>query len=123
GNLKGRKIAALGLAYKPDVDDLRESPAAEVIHLLQKEGALVKAFEPFKPEGLPNMDCVPTLEAAVSDAEAVLLLVNHTQFRALTPEKLRDITSAKVLVDTVNAWAGQDWEKAGFTYHRLGVNK
>ncbi len=75
---KGRKIAALGLAYKPDVDDLRESPAAEVVHLLQKEGALVKAFEPFKPEGLPNMDCAPTLEAALKEAEAVLLLVNHT---------------------------------------------
>jgi UDP-N-acetyl-D-mannosaminuronic acid dehydrogenase len=123
GNLKGRKIAALGLAYKPDVDDLRESPAAEVVHLLQKEGALVTAFEPFKPEGLPNMDCAPTLEEAVKDTDAVLLLVNHTEFRALTPEKLRALTSAKILVDTVNAWAGRDWAKSGFTYHRLGVNK
>jgi UDP-N-acetyl-D-mannosaminuronic acid dehydrogenase len=123
GNLKGRKIAALGLAYKPDVDDLRESPAAEVVHLLQKEGALVKAFEPFKPEGLPNMDCVPMLEAALKEAEAVLLLVNHTEFRALTPESLRPLTSANILIDTVNAWAGRNWEKAGFTYHRLGVNK
>ena len=123
GSLKGKRIAALGLAYKPDVDDLRESPAAEVIHLLQKEGALVKAFEPFKPAGLPNMDCVPTLEAALKDAEAVLLLANHTQFRTLTPEKLRALTSAKILVDTVNAWAGQDWEKAGFQLHRLGVGR
>lgn len=123
GDLKGQKIAALGLAYKPDVDDLRESPAAEVIHLLQKEGALVKAFEPFKPEGLPNMDCSPTLEAALKDAEAILLLVNHTEFRALTPETLRSLTSAKILVDTVNAWAGQDWEKAGFQLYRLGVGR
>ena len=123
GNLKGRKIAALGLAYKPDVDDLRESPAAEVVHLLQKEGAIVKAFEPFKPEGLPNMDCVPTLEAALKDAEVVVLLVNHTEFRTLTPEKLRTLTPAKILVDTINGWAGQDWEKAGFKLHRLGVNK
>ena len=123
GELKDRKIAALGLAYKPDVDDLRESPAAEVIHLLQKEGALVKAFEPFKPEGLPNMDCVPTLEAALKDADAVILLANHTQFRTLTPEKLRALTSAKILVDTVNGWAGKDWEKSGFQYHRLGVGR
>jgi UDP-N-acetyl-D-mannosaminuronic acid dehydrogenase len=123
GNLTGRKIAALGLAYKPDVDDLRESPAAEVVHLLQKEGARVTAFEPFKPEGLPNMDCAPTLEAALKDAEAIVLLVNHTEFRALTPEKLRPQTSAKILVDTVNSWAGQDWEKEGFQLYRLGVNK
>ena len=123
GNLKGRKIAALGLAYKPDVDDLRESPAAEVVHLLQKEGAIVKAFEPFKPEGLPNMDCVPTLEAALKDAEVVVLLVNHTEFRTLTPEKLRTLTPAKILVDTINGWVGQNWEKAGFKLHRLGANK
>jgi UDP-N-acetyl-D-mannosaminuronic acid dehydrogenase len=123
GSLKGRKIAALGLAYKPDVDDLRESPAAEVVYLLQKEGALVKTFEPFKPEGLPNMDCAPTLEAALKDAEVVLLLVNHTQFHALTPEALRPLTSAKILIDTVNGWAGRAWEKAGFKLHRLGVGK
>ncbi len=123
GRLKGRKIAALGLAYKPDVDDLRESPAAEVIHLLQSEGALVKAFEPFKPEGLPNMECAATLEAAIGDADVILLLVNHTQFRELTPESLRPLTSATALFDAVNAWQGRDWEKAGFAYHRLGVGK
>lgn len=105
------------------LDDVRESPAAEVVHLLQKEGALVKAFEPFKPEGLPNMECVPTLEAAVKDADVLLLLVNHAQFRAITPEALRPLTSAKVLVDTVNAWDGCDWNKSGFAYHRLGVSK
>jgi UDP-N-acetyl-D-mannosaminuronic acid dehydrogenase len=123
GGLKGKRIAALGLAYKPDVDDLRESPAAEVMHLLQKEGALVKAFEPFKPEGLPGMDCVPTLEAALKDAEAIVLLVNHTDFRTLTPEKLMPLTHARILVDTVNGWMGKDWKGAGFEYHRLGVNK
>lgn len=123
GRLKGRKIAALGLAYKPDVDDLRESPAAEVIHLLQSEGALVKAFEPFKPEGLPNMECAATLEAAIEDADVILLLVNHTQFRELTPESLRPLTSATALFDAVNAWQGRAWEKSGFAYHRLGVGK
>ncbi|MBV6396804.1 MAG: UDP-N-acetyl-D-mannosamine dehydrogenase [Anaerolineales bacterium] len=123
GSLKGRKIAALGLAYKPDVDDLRESPAAKVVYLLQNEGARVKTFEPFKPDGLPNMDCVPTLEAALQGAEAVILLVNHTRLRALTPETLRLLTPAKILVDAVNGWAGKDWQSAGFTFHRLGVGK
>ncbi len=123
GSLKGKRIAALGLAYKPDVDDLRESPAAEVARLLQERGASIKAFEPFKPEGLPNLNCVPALEAAVEDADALLLLVNHTQFRALTPERLRALTPAKVLIDTVNGWAGKNWSGAGFVLHRLGVNK
>ena len=124
GSLKGKKIAALGLAFKPDVDDLRESPASEVIHLLQKEGAAVKAFEPFKLDAdLPGITAVPTLEAALKEADAVLLLVNHTSLRALTPEKLAALTPARILIDTVNGWAGKDWAGAGFHVFRLGVRK
>ncbi len=124
GDFHGKKIAALGLAFKPDVDDLRESPAVEVIHLLQDEGATVKAFEPFKPEAdLPGVTAVPTLAAALKDADAVLLLVNHTELGALTPEELAEMTPARILVDTVNGWAGKDWEGAGFKIFRLGVRK
>ncbi len=120
-DLNGKRIAALGLAYKPDVDDLRESPAVEVIHLLQKEGAIVKAFEPFKPEnGLPGIDSVPTLEAVLAEVDAVLLLVGHSQFRALVPAQLASLTPARVLIDTVNALAGRDWESVGFCLWRLG---
>ncbi len=124
GVLPGKKIAALGLAYKADVDDLRESPAAEVVHLLQKEGATVKAFEPFKTEaGLPGIEAAPTLSAALAEAEVVLLLVPHSEFRALTPERLAALTPARLLVDTVNALSGKDWASAGFKLARLGVNK
>jgi UDP-N-acetyl-D-mannosaminuronic acid dehydrogenase len=124
GNLKGKKVAALGLAFKPEVDDLRESPAAEVVHLLQNEGAIVKAYEPFKPDAaLKGITAVPTLAAALVDAEVVILLVNHSELRALTPEKLAAITPARILVDTVNGWAGKDWTKAGFKICLLGVNK
>jgi UDP-N-acetyl-D-mannosaminuronic acid dehydrogenase len=124
GSLAGKKIAALGLAYKPDVDDLRESPAVEVVHLLTKEGAAVKAFEPFKPEAaLPGVDAAPTLELALKDADAVLLLVNHTEFRQFSPEALKTVTPARVLIDTVNGWDGRDWANAGFKLFRLGVGK
>jgi UDP-glucose 6-dehydrogenase len=123
GSLKEKKIAALGLAFKPDVDDLRESPAAEVVHLLQKEGAIVKAFEPFKPDGLPGITCVPTLEEALKDAEGVILLVKHSDLCALTPEKLAALTPARILIDTVNGWEGRDWEAAGFRVFHLGVGK
>lgn len=124
GSMKGKKIAALGLSYKPDVDDLRESPAVEVVHLLQKEGALVKAFEPFKADAdLPGITAVSSLETALKDADAVLLLVNHSGLRALTPEKLASLTPARVLIDTINGWAGKDWAGAGFQIFRLGVWK
>ena len=122
GELRGKKIAALGLAFKPDVDDLRESPAVEVIHLLTKAGAIVKAFEPFKPAAvLPGVDAVQTLELAVKDADAIILLVNHTQFRQLSAEELKTITPARILFDTVNGWRRQDWAAHGFALFRLGV--
>ena len=124
GSLHGRRIAALGLAFKPDVDDLRESPAVEVVHLLQAEGATVKAFEPFKPDAdLPGITSVPTLAATLQDADMIILLVNHTEFKSMTPEKLATLTPARILVDTVNGWAGKDWKSAGFKIHSLGVPK
>jgi UDP-N-acetyl-D-mannosaminuronic acid dehydrogenase len=123
GSLKGRKIAALGLAFKPDVDDLRESPAAEVVHLLQNEGAIVKAFEPFRPEGLPGITSVPTLDEAVADAECIVLLVHHRQFIVLDPQTLTAKTSARILVDMRNVWKPSEWQAAGFKLARLGVGK
>jgi UDP-N-acetyl-D-mannosaminuronic acid dehydrogenase len=123
GSLQGRRIAALGLAFKPDVDDLRESPAADVVHLLQEEGAIVKAFEPFRPEGLPGITCVPTLEEAVSDADCVVLLVNHQQFVALDPKTLAQRTPARIIVDMRNSWKPSEWQAAGFKLLRLGVGK
>ncbi len=123
GSLKGKKIAALGLAYKPDVDDLRESPAAEVVHLLIDAGADVRAFEPFKTDGLPGISMVPSMQEAIKDADAILLLVRHTQFREMKPSEVAALTAARVVVDTVNAWSAAAWQEAGFQVFRLGVNK
>ncbi len=123
GSLKGKKIAALGLAYKPDVDDLRESPAAEVVHLLIDAGADVRAFEPFKTDGLPGIPMALSLEEAVKGADAILLLVRHAQFRDIDPSVIAAWTPARVVVDTVNGWDTALWKKAGFRVFRLGVGK
>lgn len=124
GELKNKKIAALGLAYKPDVDDLRESPAVEVIHLLQNEGAIVHAWEPFAPNAkLEGITMASDFDSAIKDADAILLLVNHTQFRTLNPTSIASNTKARIVVDTVNAWNRKEWQSAGFAFHRLGDNK
>ncbi|HZU86847.1 MAG TPA: nucleotide sugar dehydrogenase [Anaerolineaceae bacterium] len=123
-DLRGRKIAALGLAFKPDVDDLRESPASEICHLLQEAGAIVTAFEPFKPEEqLPGLHTVTTLEEALKDAELILLLVNHTQLRELNAAQVAALTPARLAIDTVNAWNAGEWKAAGFHMYRLGVGR
>jgi UDP-N-acetyl-D-mannosaminuronic acid dehydrogenase len=123
GSLRGKQIAALGLAYKPDVDDLRESPAVEVARLLIDAGADVCAFEPFKMEGVAGIPMASTLEETIKDADAILLLVRHSQFREMKPADITSLTSARVVVDTVNAWREAGWQAAGFQMYRLGVGK
>lgn len=123
GKLKGKTIAALGLSYKPNVDDLRESPAIEVIRLLQSAGAKVKAFEPFKPDAVvKGLSLYPDLEMTLKDVDAVLLLVAHGQFSKLTPGKIASLSDCRILIDTVNGWKGASWAKSGFTLHKLGSN-
>lgn len=123
GSLKGKRIAALGLAYKPDVDDLRESPAAEVARLLLDAGADLRAFEPFKPDGLPGIPMCRTFEETVIDADAILVLVRHSQFREVEPSKVAALTSARTVVDTVNVLDPSAWKEAGFEVFRLGVGR
>lgn len=124
GGLSGRRIAALGLAYKPNVDDLRESPAVEVVQLLQSAGAQVWAFEPYKTDftikGVPSTN---SLQAAIEEAELLILLVAHDQFKTLKPQEVAGMTAARMALDTVNGWKAQEWQQAGFQVFRLGVGK
>jgi len=124
GELSGKRIAALGLAYKPGVDDLRESPAVEVVRLLQQAGAEVTAFEPYKPEvRLQAVKTTGTLSAAVSAAEAALLLVAHPELKVIDPFELAKDTPARTAIDTVNGWDKARWQAAGFRFYRLGNGK
>jgi UDP-N-acetyl-D-mannosaminuronic acid dehydrogenase len=124
GKIEKKKIAVLGLSYKPDVDDIRESPAVEVASLLVKSGAFVKAFEPFRPEvKFDNFNTTSTLEETVRDVDAILLLVAHTQFKDINPVKLAAMTPARTAIDTVNGWKKSEWKFAGFKLVKLGVKK
>lgn len=123
-SLGGKKIATLGLAYKPNVDDLRESPAAEVVRLLGQEGAVVRAWEPFSPNAdLPGVAMAESLDAALADADGILLLVAHDAFVKLTPDQLAHFTKCRVIIDAVNGWNTPDWQRSDFRITRLGVGK
>ena len=124
GELAGKRIAALGLAYKPDVDDLRESPAIEAAQLLAKAGAYVSAYEPFnRGQVIAGVQLMPTLEQALAEADLVLLLVNHTQFRLINPDLIAQHTPARRVVDAVGSMETAAWEAAGFQFFRLGDGK
>lgn len=125
GGLKDRKIAVLGLSYKPDIDDLRESPAVEIADSLSRSGAFVTAYEPYKPDAsFAHFKTVPSFEEAVHFADAILLLDGHAEFRRLTSEQILKISPARVVIDTTSFWADYHWEALGAKYLLLGnVNR
>ena len=101
--LKGSKVLALGVAYKPDIDDVRESPALDVIGLLRKKGALVEYHDPYIPHIHHEyedwqMDSVTDLMKSVKEADAVVLVTNHKMY-----DYKAIIESAKFVFDTRNA--------------------
>lgn len=99
--LKGSQVLVLGAAYKPDIDDLRESPALDVIGLLEQKGAEVSYHDPFIPaldhEGR-QMESVPDLMAAVRAVDCVVIVTNHSQY-----DFLAILEAARLIVDTRNA--------------------
>ncbi len=103
--INGSQVLILGAAYKPNVDDLRESPALDVIHLLQEKGADVIYHDPYIPhleeEGL-SLSSVPDLMQAVERADCVAIITNHAQY-----DYGAILTSAKLIVDTRNALGNQ----------------
>ena len=122
GGLSEKTVAALGLTYKPEVDDLRESPAIAVAQGLARRGARVVTFDPFVPEATaPGCVAAPDLETAIRDAGAIVLLVDHQQLRELDPHRAAAWTQGRVAVDLRGVWQAAGWRAAGFRLYRLGA--
>jgi UDP-N-acetyl-D-mannosaminuronic acid dehydrogenase len=113
------QIAALGLAYKADVDDIRESPAVTAIRWLQAAGCQVRAYDPYVKNG-HTVGEVDSITAAAEGADCLLILTDHRQFKALIPATVGDMMRRKVLIDTRNALPHADWQAAGFEVYVLG---
>jgi len=124
GSLEGNHLTVLGLSYKPDVDDLRESPAIKVAQTLARAGALVTTYDPLTPTAtVPGCQPAETLEAALHSAECLILLVAHTSLKNLDARRVATQSSARIVVDAVNGWVASDWQAAGFHVARLGVGE
>lgn len=121
GSLADRKITVLGLSYKANIDDLRESPAIEITNLLIQEQAALTVYEPYKPDGFHgNARAATSLQEALQDCEVLLLLVAHQQFIALDPHEISQLTKARIAVDMCGGWQRKEWENAGFHFYKLG---
>ncbi|MAT42500.1 MAG: UDP-N-acetyl-D-mannosamine dehydrogenase [Anaerolineaceae bacterium] len=124
GNLQNKKIAVLGLAYKPDVDDLRESPAIDIVTKLSKLGAFVTAFEPFKLDfDLKYGQMAQNLGDAIKETDLILVLVAHSEFKNIDLVKLKNLSNTNVIYDAVNIWDKPKLEDLGFQIFKLGVSE
>jgi len=122
GGLKGKRVAALGLAYKADVDDLRESPAIEVVRLLVDAGAEVVTYEPYLlGAAVAGAESSQSLDAALQGADIVVLLVDHEMFHDLKPSAVAELMAGKLAVDTRGIWKRDVWRDAGFNLRVIGV--
>jgi UDPglucose 6-dehydrogenase len=127
GSLLGANIAVLGVAFKPESDDVRDSPALNVAGQLQLNGAAVNVYDPKALENARRL--FPTLNYAVSvteaceGADAVLVLTEWQEFTDLDPDDLADGVRARVVVDGRNCLDAERWTQAGWRVFRLGARR
>jgi UDPglucose 6-dehydrogenase len=127
GKLKGKKIAVLGLSFKPDTDDLRESPSIPVLKLLAKEGADVIAHDPTVKEkngafeGI-NMQIAKSINDALSNAEAVLLMTAWKEYRELEPKVFKKKMSNAIIIDGRRIYSKKAFIEEGIIYKGIGLN-
>ena len=124
GDLNGKTICVLGLSFKPETDDMRESPATDIIKELVKRGATVRAFDPVAmPEArhyLPDIEYAEDEYAAISGADALVIITEWNQFRALDMEKVKGLLKSPKVADLRNIYEPEDMREMGFEYVGVG---
>ena len=127
GDLEGKRIAVLGLAFKPNTDDMRDAPSIPLIKALIERGTQVSAFDPVAREQaekiFPGVEFASDAYEAAADADALVIVTEWDQFRALDLDKVAELLRGKVLVDLRNVYDRRDAEEAGLAYQGIGRGK
>ena len=124
GSVADKTIAVLGLTFKPNTDDMRESPSLSILPPLVEAGATIRAFD---PEGmheakklLPNLDYCDDAYQAIDGADALVLLTEWNEFRGLDLERIKSLMRAPIVIDLRDIYQPQDMANAGLVYHSIG---
>ncbi|MBE7516710.1 MAG: UDP-glucose/GDP-mannose dehydrogenase family protein [Chloracidobacterium sp.] len=124
GDLTGKRIGVLGLSFKPETDDMRESPAIDIIAGLIKRGATVKAFDPVamkeSREYLPAIEYATDEYDAINGADIMVIMTEWNQFRALDLERVKSLLNEPKVVDLRNVYEPAEMREAGFEYVGVG---
>ncbi len=125
GSVRGRTVAVLGLTFKPETDDMRDSPSLPIVSRLVEDGAVVQAFDPegmeqarpLLPDGVRY--CRNAMDA-VTGADVLVVVTEWNEFRALSPASLKAAMRGDVVVDLRNVYDPEAMRQAGFAYHSIG---
>lgn len=124
GSVKGKTVAVLGLTFKPNTDDMRDSPSLDILPALQEAGAKIVAYD---PEGmheaksmLPGVELAKDAYSAMEGADCALIITEWNEFRALQLDRVKKLLKKPVIVDLRNCYAPADMKAAGFEYTSIG---
>ena len=121
---RGKKVALLGLTFKPNTDDMRDSPAIAVAQTLTDAGVHVAAYDPEGMEQakplMPEVEMVADPYAAIADADAIAIVTEWDAFRALDLKRVMDLAKSPVMVDLRNIYRPADMRDMGFAYTSIG---
>jgi len=124
GDLAGKRIGMLGLSFKPETDDMRESPAIDIVHKLIEKGATVTAFDPVAMDEakhfINGLNYAVDEYDAIKDADAMVILTEWNQFRALDMEKVRGLLRSPKIADLRNIYEPSEIRALGFEYVGVG---
>ncbi|MFC4291797.1 UDP-glucose dehydrogenase family protein [Sphingorhabdus arenilitoris] len=124
GDARGKKVALLGLTFKPNTDDMRDAPSIAIVQTLLDAGAHIAAHDPEGMEEaakiMPEVEMVNSAYDAVADADAVAIVTEWDAYRALDLQKLRSVMKGKALIDMRNIYNQAQAEEAGFSYSSIG---
>ncbi|HEX3862929.1 MAG TPA: UDP-glucose/GDP-mannose dehydrogenase family protein [Stellaceae bacterium] len=124
GDIAGKTLAVLGLTFKPNTDDMRDSPSLSILPVLHEAGATVRAFD---PEGMdeakklmPELDYCDDAYDTMKDADALVLVTEWNAFRALDLERVKSLMRQPLVIDLRNVYRPEDMAAAGLVYHSIG---
>ncbi|PWC81611.1 UDP-glucose 6-dehydrogenase [Azospirillum sp. TSH100] len=124
GSVDGKTVAVLGVAFKPNTDDMRDSPSLDIVPALQAAGAKVRAFDPAAMHEaeklLPGVEWAKDAYGTLEGADCVAILTEWNEFRALDLRRVKSMLKRPVMIDLRNIYNPDDMAKAGFTYTSIG---
>ena len=124
GDVSGKTIGVLGLAFKQNTDDMRDAPSLDIVPALIEAGATIKAFDPEAMEEaeklMDGLNYAENAYEAVDGADAMIILTEWDQFRALDLERIKASLKSDIVVDLRNIYSPEDMAKRGFEYTSIG---